>query len=144
MAKLQLTSAVHLLIERDGKILLLRRFNTGYQDGNYSVVAGHIDTGESATTAMCREAAEESGICVSPTDLRFACVLFRKKSDGTVKSDLFFTCDTWSGELRNMEPHKCDDLSWHDRDHLPANMVPYVRRVLDLTASGASFGEFGW
>ena len=35
--------AVHLFFLRDDQILLLRRFNTGYEDGKYSVVAGHLE-----------------------------------------------------------------------------------------------------
>jgi 8-oxo-dGTP diphosphatase len=56
--------AVHLFFLRDKQILLLRRFKTGYEDGNYSVVAGHVDTGESVTQAAIREANEEVGVII--------------------------------------------------------------------------------
>jgi len=45
-------SACHLFLRRDDQILLLRRFNTGYEDGNYSVIAGHIAHGEDVIAAM--------------------------------------------------------------------------------------------
>ena len=44
--------AVHLLLVKDGKILLLRRHNKGYLDDNYSVVAGHINGDEQLRAAM--------------------------------------------------------------------------------------------
>ena len=52
--------AVHLFLIKDGRILLLRRFNTGYEDGNFTVVAGHVDGNESYIDAMLREAKEEA------------------------------------------------------------------------------------
>ena len=61
--------AVHLLLVEDGRILLLKRFNTGYEEGNYSLVAGHIDGGEELKVAMIREAREEAGIEISASDL---------------------------------------------------------------------------
>lgn len=71
----KIAAAVHLLIFDDrGQLLMLRRANTGYEDGKWTVPAGHIDAGESASQAACREAMEELGILVEPSDLTFALV----------------------------------------------------------------------
>ena len=67
--------AVHLLLVKDDRVLLLKRYNTGYEDGNYSVVAEHIDGGEDLKTAMIREAREEAGIEVSHANLEVVGVI---------------------------------------------------------------------
>ena len=110
---------VHLLLVKDNKVLLLRRFNTGYEDGNYSVVAGHVDSDEDLKTAMIREAKEEAGIEITPNNINFASVMHRKSDDERI--DFFFIADSWEGEITNMEPQKCDDLSWFDINNLPSN-----------------------
>ncbi len=43
MARFTLIPEVHLLLIDKGRVLLLQRWNTGYADGQYSVVAGHAE-----------------------------------------------------------------------------------------------------
>jgi 8-oxo-dGTP pyrophosphatase MutT (NUDIX family) len=137
---------VHLFLERGEEVLLLQRFQTGYEDGNYSVVAGHLDGGETAAAGMVREAREEAGIEIAADSLEFVHLMHRM-SHGERQGErlsMFFRCTTWRGEVRNMEPHKCDDLSWFPRAVLPPNMVSYVHHALQSYLAGEVYSEFGW
>ncbi len=134
--------AVHLLLVEDSRLLMLRRYNTGYEDGNYSVVAGHIDGGEDLKTAMIREAREEAGIEISRSALEIVGVIHFKGDAEYIH--FFLKASAWSGEVRNMEPNKCDDLRWFGMRELPGNTVPYVRQAIDNYSDGTWFGSFGW
>jgi ADP-ribose pyrophosphatase YjhB (NUDIX family) len=133
---------VHLLFFQEGKVLLLRRFQTGYMDGHYSVPAGHLDGGETLTQSAVREALEETGMDLAPEDISFACVLHRFEDEERV--DFFVRVARWKGEPVNAEPHKCDNLRWFKLSRLPDNIVPYVRRGLHNALAGIAFDEFGW
>lgn len=138
----KLIPEVYLILERGAEVLLLRRFQTGYEDGNYGLVAGHLEAGESAVAGIIREAREEAGIEVREDDLRLVHVVHRNAGDG--RMGLFFRCDRWSGEPINAEPHKCDDLSWFPGDRLPANTIPYIRQALTLARQGVAYSDEGW
>jgi 8-oxo-dGTP diphosphatase len=140
--KFKLLSAVHLFLIRDGHVLLLRRFNTGYEDGKYSVIAGHLNGDEEIKAAMIREAREEAGIEISPLDLEVVGVMHRKSNDERI--DFFLATSSWSGEITNREPDKCDQVAWFDMDELPENVIPYVRRALDNYRRAVWFDSFGW
>jgi len=140
--RFKLASAVHLFLIRDGKVLLLRRFNTGYEDGKYSVIAGHLEGDEEIKAAAIREAREEAGIEISPQDLQVVGVMHRKSNDERI--DFFLVTTSWSGEITNGEPERCDQLAWFDMDELPENVIPYVRRALDNYRRGIWFDSFGW
>jgi 8-oxo-dGTP diphosphatase len=134
--------AVHVFLVREGSVLLLRRANTGYEDGNYSVPAGHLDGDESATSAAAREALEETGVVIDTATLRFVGLMHRKSNDERI--DFFFESTVWSGVVANTEPEKCEELAWYSFDNLPPNVVPYVRRAIENYRAGIVFEEFGW
>jgi len=134
--------AVHMFFLRDQQVLLLRRFNTGYEDGKYSLVAGHLDAGETVIQAAIREAGEEAGVRLQPEDLRVVHVMNRKSEDERI--DFFIEVRRWGGEIVNAEPEKCDDLAWFPLDSLPENMIPYVRAALQRSQQGLYYSEFGW
>jgi 8-oxo-dGTP diphosphatase len=139
----KITPAVYLILEKDGKILLSRRFQTGYQDGNYSMIAGHLDGRESMRQATVREAGEEAGILVNPTELEYVLTMHRLSLDQE-RLDIFFTVKNWRGEIKNTEPEKCDDLSWFFMDNLPGNTIPYVKKAIECYKNGIKYLEFGW
>jgi len=133
---------VHLLLINNGKIVLLKRANTGYEDGKYGLIAGHADGNETAMEAMIREAREEAGIEINPGDLEFRLVMHRKTDREQV--GFFFTAREYRGEPRNAEPEKCSELDWFDLDNLPENIIPYIKKSIELLNSGVNYYEFGW
>jgi len=135
-------SACHLFLVKGNEILMLRRFNTGYEDGNFSVIAGHLDGNEHSKGAMIREAKEEAGIDINEDDLEFVQVMHRKAEEERI--DFFFQAKKWSGDIINNEPHKCDRLEWCDFDDLPSNTIPYVRKAIENFKNKITFDQFGW
>jgi 8-oxo-dGTP pyrophosphatase MutT (NUDIX family) len=141
--KFKLIPEAHIfLTNNNNEILLLRRLNTGYEDGNYSVIAGHIDGNEEVKAAAIREAKEETGIEIQPSDIEVVGVMHRKSDSERVS--FFLAASRWTGDIVNAEPDKCDDISWHSVHNLPANMVPYVRQALENYRKGRFFESFGW
>jgi ADP-ribose pyrophosphatase YjhB (NUDIX family) len=138
--------ASYLVPIKDKKILLLKRSNTGYMDGMYSFIAGHVEPGESFTQCMIREAREESGISIREEDLQVVHVMHRQsnQAEANQRVDVFFSTDKWQGEIKNTEPEKCSDLSWFDLENLPDNIIPYIRKVIDRIQKSVFYSEDGW
>ena len=129
-ARFKLIVSVYLLFIKEGNILLLRRANTGYEDGNYGLVAGHLDAHESLTNAAIREAKEESGVDIESKDLEVKTTMHRRQNDERV--DFFFEVKNWTGELVNMEPDKCEEWRWFEWKKLPYPLFTPVRNLRDL------------
>ena len=138
---------VYLVLTRGNKILLSRRFNTGFQDGKYSFPAGHVEGDEETfRQAIIREAREEIGIEISQEDLGLVHVMHRKQTEPTNERrvNLFFIAKRWKGEPKIMEPNKCDDLNWFEIGRLPENTIHYVKQASNCIRDKIFYSEYGW
>ncbi len=132
----------YLILVRGGKILLSRRFQTGYADGKYSLPAGHVEDKEELKASTCREIKEEIGISLVPQDLKLVHVMHRKEDD--IRMDFFFVTTKRGLKPTNTEPQKSDDLRWFPLHKLPANTIPYIRTAIKNWRKGIFYSEFGW
>lgn len=136
---------VFLVVRKDDQILLLQRKDTGYWDGCYSMVSGHVELGENFTDAIIREAKEEAGISITREQVKVIHVQNKMADDAThQRVHVYFLASGRTGEIQNMEPDKCSDLSWFAINQLPENISPCVRFAIEHIQKGAFYSEFWW
>lgn len=127
----KIVPAVYVLVKNKNEVLLMRRFNTGYMDGKYSLPAGHLEGGESVSMAAVRELKEELAIDTKPDQLKFLTVNHRLDIRGNhERVHFFFELSKWNGEIKNSEPKKCDEIGWFRLTDLPHNIAPEVKEAL--------------
>lgn len=131
VGRYRINLAVYLVLRDGNKVLLSKRENTGWKDGWYSLVAGHVEAGESSEDALIREVKEEAGVVIMHEDLTHVYTMQRLAEDpNDAYMDIFFECRAWQGTIVNAEPHKCGGLEWFDVDALPDDVLGYIKRVL--------------
>ena len=131
-----------ILREREGReeVLLHRRVNTGYMDGKWDFAgSGHVEAGETASQALCRELLEETGLVARPGDVTFLHVAHRVKEP--TYYDFYFEVRKWTGEPSIREPDKCSAMAWFPTDDLPGDMIPNRRRTFLLARTGVAYSE---
>lgn len=129
---------VCLLLEKDNQVLLLKRANTGWMDGFWHIPGGGLEENESLAHAVTREAQEELAIIVDPTQVKLIYVMHLNKQ--TLGS--YFLARDWQGEPINNEPDQASEIGWFDINHLPEQMSPFARKVVESYQSGANYSYF--
>ena len=132
--------SVHLIFQKNDQLLMMRRSGTGFCDGMYSVPAGHMLKSETVLQAAVREGKEEIGLSFNLSDCKMIGTMFRYSTEGRI--DFFIEVENWLGEPKNLEPDKCDDLSWFPKHDLPKNTIPYIRKALVNSTELPWYEEF--
>ncbi|WP_406235726.1 NUDIX domain-containing protein [Nocardia sp. NBC_01009] len=135
----------HILVIRDGELLLSRRRSDDEFDGLWHLPAGKLEAGESVAVAAAREAHEEVGIVIDPADLRLFHVAHVIGSGREARLGLFFEVLHWTGDPVNREPDKSYELRWFPLDALPEDtLIRYPLAGIRAYFSGSTYSERGW
>lgn len=98
--------------------MLGKRLNA-HGEGEWQFPGGHLELGETVTECAVREVREETGIEVSGTiHAGFTNELF--SANGRQYLVLYASAAYASGELKVMEPDKCECWEWFRYDELPS------------------------
>lgn len=125
-------------------VLLLRRHNTGFGDGLYSMPGGKVDQGETAKHAIRREISEEVGLDIPQADFNLAHTFHRKGPEHEIIVLVFKADITNMSAPINKEPEKHDDMQSFNINQLPENMIPAHKQALEYIKKGITYSEHGW
>jgi len=139
--RFKLSVSVFLIIKKGNKILLLKRSNTGWMDGYYSIPAGAIDGKETLMEAIIREAKEEVGIVISENDLKLAHTMHCFTNDEEWLGQFFIT-ETWQNEPKVTEPDKHSEIKREDINTLPETIIPYVKQAIENYQKNISYSSY--
>lgn len=107
---------VVFLIEREGRVLMLRRSPTkDHAPGEWEPGSGRVESGEAPIEAVCREAREETGLDVDVLEVVDTFHYYR----GAAREEaiaIAFHCRAVGGELRLSSEH--DALEWVPVDRI--------------------------
>ncbi|HMT55835.1 MAG TPA: NUDIX domain-containing protein [Candidatus Saccharibacteria bacterium] len=136
-----------ILRNKEGKIAMLRRKNTGWMDGYYGLPAGKVEYGETYLQASIREVAEEVGVTVSASSLSLAQIVHRHGIEGKGFMDwvdVYFEASDWQGDPYVAEPEKASAFGWIDCEVEGEQIVPAQLNALESISRGERYSEFGW
>ena len=121
------------IIDEQGRILLIKRSKAVRNEPcTWVIPGGEVEYGETIFKAVVREAKEEVGVKVRVLDvLGVADQLMKKDKQHWISTVVL--CKIVSGELKNMEPEKCEKIEWfylHEVKKLKTGVM--MKKNLDI------------
>lgn len=120
---------VGVIIEsKIGKYLLMRRLGS-HGEGTWGFPGGKLEKNESIQECAIREVKEEIDLDISDIHLdKYTNDVF--KDDDLHYVTLFVKCKEYTGLPKIMEPDKCLEIKWFDKDKLPDNLFLPIKNYI--------------
>ncbi len=107
-----------ILENHEGKILVGKR--KGSHSPYYSIPGGHLDPGETFEAGAVREIKEETDLDIrDPKVIAVTNNLETYRNEGLHHISIVLLAKGFSGDLKIMEPGKCEEWLWVDPKNLP-------------------------
>lgn len=117
---------VGVVVIKNQKILLGKRRGT-HGAGFWSIAGGHLEFGESVEECAMRELAEETGL--QNRSCRLGPWVSDLMDDKHYVS-LFVFVEEYEGEVKLLEPHKCEGWEWFEWNALPSPLFQPVASLI--------------
>lgn len=129
-----------LILNDKNEVLLVRRSKSSKTDaGMWSRPGGGVEFGETFEEAVKREMKEEVNLDIEV--VRYLDYTNDLKFENGVKKHwitLGFLGRVVSGEVKNLEPDKHEEVRWFPLDKLPENLTIYTKRGIEALLKGKS------
>ena len=119
-----------LILNKKKEVLLMKRGkNAKNEIGWWSKPGGTVEYGERAVAAMKREIKEEIGIEIDIWG-------YLPHVDHVIKGDrqhwiaINYLANVKKGEVKNLEPYKCDEIRWFALNDLPKKITQTTREPI--------------
>ena len=117
--------AAAVLVERDGRVLLVRRANEPFR-GLWTLPAGFVNGGEDPAEAAARECLEETGLNVRVTQVLD--VIAGREHERGADFVIVYHAEVINGEL--VPADDADAADWFTRDKLPSLAFRATQKIL--------------
>ena len=123
--------AAAVLVEQDGRVLLVRRANEPFR-GLWTLPAGFVDADEDPARAAARECLEETGLTVRVT--RALDVIAGREHERGADFVIVYAAQIVSGNLRAADD--ADRAEWFDMSDLPPLAFKATKAILTSSRRG--------
>ena len=114
---------IGVMILNDNNEVLLGLRKSSHGSGEWSFPGGHLEFGEKMFECAKREVKEEVGLDLNEFEIISVADEMRYvESDGKHYVNIGIKATYNNGEVKNMEPHKCERWEWFSLDVLPENL----------------------